>query len=39
MTRIPQYHNIATGDIVAHGVIFSLDTDTGKCVDIKTFKE
>lgn len=39
MTRIPQYHNIATGDIVAHGVIFSLDTDTGKCVEAKAFKE
>ena len=39
LTKIPQYHNVAKGDITMHGVIFELDTDTGKCVFANTFEE
>lgn len=35
ITKIPQYHNTAKGDIVSSGAIFELDTDTFKCVGIE----
>ena len=31
ITKIPQYHNTAKGDITMSGAIFTLDTDTFKC--------
>lgn len=34
-TKIPQYHNTATGDVTMSGAIFTLDTDTFKCTDIE----
>lgn len=39
MTKIPQYHNVAKGKITMHGVIFELDTDTGKCLSASLFCE
>ena len=39
VTKIPQYHNIAKGKVSMHGVIFEIDTDTGKCICAQTFKE
>ena len=39
MTKIPQYHNVAKGKVTMHGVIFELDTDTGKCLSASLFRE
>lgn len=39
LTRIYQYHNVASGEVSMNGVIFTLDTDTGLCVDASLFKE
>ncbi len=39
MTRIPQYHNVANGEIVMCGAIFEISTDTGKCVSVELIKE
>ncbi len=39
LTRIPQYHNVAVGEVVMCGAIFEVDTDTGKCVSVKLIQE
>ena len=39
ITKMPQYHNVAEGEVVMHGVIFSIDTDSGKCVGAEALKE
>lgn len=39
LTRIPQYHNVAKGDITMHGAIFTLDPEKNICTSVETFKE
>ncbi len=39
LTRIPQYHNVAVGEVVMCGAIFEIDTDTGKCRSVKLIQE
>ena len=39
ITKMPQYHNVAEGEVTMHGVIFSIDTDSGKCVGAEAIKE
>ena len=39
MTRIPQYHNVAKGDIVMNGAIFEISTDTWKCTGVELIRE
>lgn len=39
LTRIPQYHNVAKGDITINGAIFEIDPEKNVCLDVKTFKE
>ena len=34
-TKIPTHFKVAEGDIVVHGALFDLDTDTGKVVSVK----
>lgn len=35
LTKIPQYHNTAKGDVTMSGAIFTLDTDTFKCKSVE----
>ena len=35
ITKIPQYHNTAKGEIVSSGAIFEIDTDSFKCVGVE----
>ena len=35
ITKIPQYHNTAKGEITMSGAIFELDTDNFKCTNIE----
>ena len=39
MTRIPQYHNLAKGEVSMRGAIFEIDTKTGLCISAKAFRE
>ncbi len=34
-TKIPQYHNTAKGDVTVSGALFTLDTDTFRCTNVK----
>lgn len=34
-TKIPQYHNVAKGEVTVSGAIFTLDTDTFKCKGVE----
>ncbi len=38
LTHFPVKFDIDTDDITLHGAIFSLDTDTGRCVDVQRLK-
>ncbi|MBQ5746823.1 MAG: TIGR00282 family metallophosphoesterase [Clostridia bacterium] len=35
LTKIPQYHNTAKGDVTMSGAIFTLDTEGFKCIDVE----
>lgn len=35
ITKIPQYHNTAKGEITMSGAIFELDTDSFKCTNVE----